>query len=251
MEIDNDLNFITEAAHARHKLAETFYQNNINRLNSIEAKINRNIYHLIRIVEIINESEKKCPVDCFQLIDRAVKLNKTCLGLIKQLNFVEAAILSRSLIEFCTTSIAIYKNKKTLEEFSANEKFNSTQTISIAKKYIPEVGKIWGEISNFIIHVNPEMHGAKKHINDDGEHVMTQLSFTCLETIIPEHSEALLDHTELMTYLILYTIEIICLYKVEYKGIGGYAYPNKKTVLLGDSGKESFQRLYNKIYNVS
>lgn len=250
MTSDDYLNDITTAAADKQRLSDEFCQKHSKRLADIQGKVNRNIYHALKLIEPRYTSEKKFSLDCLQLIDRAIKINSTCLDLIRQINFVEAAILSRSIIEFCTTSIAIHKDTKTFDKFTSNKKFNSTSTIQTARKYIPEIGKIWGDISNYIIHVNPTMHGTKKHLDDYGEHVMTEFHFTCLENNIPEDTDAMFDHIELMTYLILFTIEIVCLYKIKYKDIDGYAYPDKKTLLMGDSGEVSFKRLYKKIYKI-
>lgn len=243
--------FVNDVFIEREKKSKEFYLANKPRINEIKAKINRNIFHLLKLTtenQIGDNIEHS--FDGLQLIDRATKLNITCIELIEDIKFVEAGIISRSVIELCTTAIAVCKVKNQFEKFIKNKKFDSPKTVSLAKKYIPEIGRVWGDLSNYIIHINSEMHGAKRHFDKDGNHTMTHFHLSAIEINIPENlTDALFDHIELITYLILYTIEIIFYRKGTYHGIECFASHDKKYLIVGDSGHKSFKRLYEKIYN--
>lgn len=252
MTIENCLQRIDSATAEKEKNKLEFNLQYQERIIDIQRKINRNIFHLLNLLEPEYGGTDQINSDSLQLIDRAIKLNANCLELVKRIDFVEATILTRSIIEFCSTAIALSKDAKIYNAFSSSKNFDSAKTISKAKEFIPELGKLWGEISNSIIHVNQKMHGVQKFVDATGGDRIELKIFhvTCLESIVPEDAEAILDHIELITYLILYTMEVVCFTKVEYRGIMVHAYPNKRTIVFGDTGQGSFAKLFTKIYAV-
>lgn len=243
--------FVGDIISQRDLISKEFCTTYEKRINEIKSKINRNIFHQIKLIfEDKNATTHSYGIDALQLIDRATKLNITCLELLEQLSFTESAILSRSIIELCSTAIAICQDDNIYNDFLTNKKFESTKTISVTKKIIPEVARIWGDLSRYLIHVNSIMYGAQKSITEDNIKIKTEFRLTSIEPIIPgEQVEVLFDHIELITCLIQYTITIIFFHKGTHNGFEGYFGSDNKSFYMGDNGDISFKKLYDKIYN--
>lgn len=245
------INYIEEIYEKRDKSSKEFCLTHVDRIYEIKCKINRVIFHQLKLI-IEDENVRKLPpnLDGLQLIDRATNLSISCIKLIENTNFIEALILTRSIIELCTTAIAICKDEKMFANFLVNKKFESTKTISFANEYIPNISRVWGELSNYIIHINSPVHGTKKYTNEDNGYVMTSYRQTSIEAGIEENLiKPIFDHSELMIYIIQCTIEVIFFHKAKYNGIDCLVSSDKKNILLGDNGLSGYERLYNKIYN--
>lgn len=240
---------INELLAQKESLSKDFCLSNEKRINEIKLKIEQNISFQIKLaIEDTRIISNPRFLDALQLIDRATKINITCIELVQNLNFIEPTILTRNILELCTTAIAISKDDSKYKDFLTNKRFKSSKTIGVAELYIPEIGIIWGELSNFLIHINSSIHGAEKTLSEDSKFIQTKYSSTALETGIPENLvEPLLDHLELIADLIQYSIAIIFFQKETYKGIEGYLIsPNG--FLFGDTAEKKFKRLYKKIY---
>lgn len=215
-------------------------------LSKIQRNIQENILHFINIY---NSDFSKCRrnLDCLQLLDQAIKLNSSCLNLIKQGDILESSILYRNIVELCSVAIAIKKDNAFYEKFTSKKDFKSTKTFIISNKYIKEIGKIWGNLSELIIHINPEIHGTKSHFDDYGNIIAIESHITCLDEIgYPlQNTVIILNQLDLITSIILYTMEIIIF---DIKDDGTYIYPNLNQIVINKSGAERYKAAFEKIF---
>ena len=133
---------IREAPLLLKERANSFCRENKQQLKKIKEFFGRNTYLLLELIEPRYSGKQKYNSDSMQLIDQAIRLNLTSYELIKRSNFFEAIILYRGIAEFCSVAIAINKDPKVKAKFKNEEKFSSTSTMQIAKRYIGEIAKI-------------------------------------------------------------------------------------------------------------
>jgi len=235
----------------RQKKAAQFLSDNEKRFNEIDGEIAQNLFHLAKLRLLTHSTLNSfADIESLTLIDRAIKLSFACTDFTRQLRFYESMVLSRSLIELCSTAIAIKKDTRQLIEFQKRN-YKSSQAIKVAKKYFPEIAPLWVDISKKMIHINAGMHGAKKSMVDDG--VVIETTLTILDIDIPDAkgSEILLDYLHLMNYLIQTTIELLYFKRITYLDHEWFQYPDHKNIFSGEKGIDLFSMIFKKLQNAA
>ncbi len=243
------IDHVGDISSRREPLIKQFSQENLKTVRHLEGLINRNILHVMKLVlEAPKIKDSWYGLECLKLLDHAIKTSISCTDLFKQLRFLEAAILSRHIIELCAAAIAIRKDESYLAEFLIEKKFDPMKSIGIAKKEIPEIGKLFGLISNHLVHVNPYSHGTTKTV--EGEEISIKLSLTLFDVGLPqeEHKEMYVAYIELIHYLIQTAIEIIYFEKGEFRGFPVFLHPNEKHFVFGDEGYPNFSKRFERLF---
>jgi hypothetical protein len=93
---------------------------------------------------------------CARLLNTAMTTLLGCLHLARGGYRLQCMSLSRSILETVSTVINMMMEPGATEAFHAG-KLQSTKSIGIAKKVIPDFGRIYGEFSNEYVHIG-SMH---------------------------------------------------------------------------------------------
>jgi hypothetical protein len=96
--------------------------------------------------------------EAFALSKAALDTLVSALHLARQRANIEVACLLRSALEVACTALHISTDPKSYENYLEHN-YQSTKAISAAKKRIPEVGGLWGALSQAAVHVNRRSHG--------------------------------------------------------------------------------------------
>jgi hypothetical protein len=133
-------------------------------------------------------------------------------------------------------------------DFLTGKNFESTRSLRIAKKHIPEIGELWGQISEHLVHVNPMSHGAAKEVK--GDILSTKFHFSIFENELPsaEHKEMYVAYNEMIQYLIQATIETVFFIRIEVNGVSAFRHPNNQHVFFGSDGYSNFTKRFKKLF---
>lgn len=118
--------------------------------------------------------------DAFSIFIKSLEILVSAFHLACHRQVIEAFALIRLALESGASAFHIVKCENTFTRY-CNGDYKSTNSISYAKKVVPIIGEIWGELSQTAVHIHPKSHGPFYQHSDDGEGIVGTIDFQLAE----------------------------------------------------------------------
>lgn len=125
--------------------------------------------HNILAFWLLYGSEPLCArFDAFALLNSASNILISGFQLFRQRAPVEGLILLRASLETSAAALHVFHDSQVREEYLKGKSgnFESTRSISFAKRFCPRIGELWGGLSRIAVHVNSHAHGPELELKE-------------------------------------------------------------------------------------
>ncbi|WP_294156732.1 DUF5677 domain-containing protein [uncultured Clostridium sp.] len=135
------------------KIQKSFDKLDINRIKFLDKFYSETLsYIIIGQKKSIKDSNEKLNNFCSLLLNAANTISAS-FELLRSGYIMQSPALLRSIVETFSVLSAIFNDDDSYDKF-LNDKLDVNSTIKVGKKFIPQIGKFQGLLSNSYVHLN-------------------------------------------------------------------------------------------------
>jgi hypothetical protein len=187
-------------------------------------------------------------LDVFALLKTAIDTLISALHLARQRAQIEVNCLLRSALESSCTALHISQDAKAYEDY-LKRCYQSTRSITAAKKQIPIVGELWGALSQVAVHVNRGHHGPKIERNQSDDWVASVDIHFSMRPASREEDKATLALISLTAEIVARAQEL-SLFEEEPTRPGWRRAPGA-SVVVSDGGDDAIQQRHQQFLSLA
>ena len=193
----------------RNRTIEKFDLENKSALSDAQKEIYRALFPLMSWIVTQERMPSNKSFHAYVLINKALNIIVSSLHLIRQRSTIEPLVLLRVALESACTAIHIYHEDQAYSDYQ-EQKYKSSNAVTYSKRYFKDIGKIWGDLSNKVVHINSSMFGPKVKINDEATYIQeSSIKFDVIEEAAPNLDKMMLTYLCLISTILQKFVEII------------------------------------------
>lgn len=134
----------------------------------VEAEVGRLLW--LHVAIGLSESsaiESGNSFEAYQLFQHSIDHLTASLDLTKLHYRLQIGVLLRTAIETACTATHIVGDEEAFRQYERQE-YESTRSVTFAKQVVPDIGFLWGVLSQYVVHVNRASHGSQVSDTDEG-----------------------------------------------------------------------------------
>jgi hypothetical protein len=155
---------------ARNRIQAEFDCANLAGLEEAFGRIVGPFVHVLTYVEDHGDRSSTDPLfDAAALCMSAMHLLVSAAQMARQKADRETFILLRAALETGCVAYSVVAEPECFDEYCA-ARFDSTRAVTLSKRLVPEIGRVWGELSRLAVHVSRPTYGPNSGVDKNGEY---------------------------------------------------------------------------------